>query len=303
VNVIAAEALKPRGVDAVGADSAPSRGGVELERSVGVHLDVDPSTASNAPGFIGRKRTGEIDRAAHILEIERAAEAGDTHAAVDKAHCDFAGDAVGRELAAYFANPDSAGQVGGAHFAADDAGFDVGGVFDFEMSTDDAGDERRAQATQPRTAGDFFDRDFAVDGAAIEFAGDQAEGDRARGFDRERTADFEAFNRTGFLDGDVAADGVANGDGAEAARVEIAANALDDEGGGEIGDVEVAGEIFDFDGDTGGDRDGGVVAQRHFGDAGVASDIRRGVRIDLDGGMIGADAGDFQISGCAQDAD
>src|SRR5208282_2073115 len=244
VNMTAAEPLKPRGVDAVGADSAPSRGGVELERSIRVHFHVDPSAASNAPRFIGRKGTGEIDRAAHIFKIERAADAADTRAAADKAHCDFAGDTVGRELAAYFADPDCAGQVRGAHFAPDDANFDVGGVFDFEMSTDDAGDERPVQAKQPRGAGDFFDRHFAVDGAAIEFADDQAEGDRVGGFNRERAADFEAFNRTGFPDRDVAANGVANGDGAEAARVEIAANALDNERGGEIGDVEVAGKIF-----------------------------------------------------------
>src|SRR5208337_853510 len=210
VNMIAAEPLESGGVDPVGADSAPSRG-AELERSVRVHLHVDPSAASNTPRFIGRKRTGEIDRAAHIFKIERAADAANTRAAADKADSDFAGDAVGRELAADFADPDSAGQVRGAHFAADDAGFDVGGVFDFEMSTDDAGGERRAQAKQAGAAGDFFDRHLAVDGAAIEFAGDQAEGDRAGGFNRERAADFEAFNRTGFLDGDVAADGVANG--------------------------------------------------------------------------------------------
>ena len=96
-----------------------------------------------------------------------------------------------------------------------------------------------------------------------------AEGDRAGGFNRERAANFEAVDRAGLLDVDVAADGVAHRDGADAARVEIAANARDDERRGEVGDVEVAREIFDFDGDAGGDGNARVVAQRHFSDAGV----------------------------------
>src|SRR5208283_1510777 len=182
MNMIAAKPLESRGVHAVGADSAPSRGGVELERGVRVHFHIDPSAASDAPGFIGRKWTGEIDRTAHVFEVERAADAADARAATDKAHGDFAGDAVGGELAAYFADPNCARQVRGAHFAADDAGFDVGGVFDLETSTDDAGDERPVQAKQAGAAGDFFDRHFAVDDAAIEFASDQAEGDRVGGF-------------------------------------------------------------------------------------------------------------------------
>src|SRR5208282_1825295 len=192
--MIAAEPLKPRGVDPVGADSAPSRGRIEVERSVRVHFHVDPPAASNAPAFVGRKGAGEIDGAAHILEGKRAADAADTRAAADKAHCNFAGDVVGRQLAAYFADPDCARQVRGAHFAADDASFDLGGVFYFEMSTDQAGDERPVQSKQPRAAGDFFDRYFAVNGAAIESAGHQAEGDRVGRFNRERTADFEPFN-------------------------------------------------------------------------------------------------------------
>src|SRR5208283_2894878 len=73
--------------------------------------------------------------------------------------------------------------------------------------------------------------------------------------------------------------------------------------GGEVGDVEVAGEIFDLDGDTGGDRDGRVVAQRHFGDAGVDRDSRRDSGVDLNCGSVGLRARDFQISGGADDAD
>src|SRR5208282_5972570 len=122
------------------------------------------------------------DRAAHVFEVKRTADAADTRAAADQAHCDFAGHGVGRELAAYFADPDCARQVRGAHFAADDAGFDVGGVFDLQTSADDARDERPVQAKQAGAAGDFFDRHFAVDGAAFEFAGDQAEADRVGGF-------------------------------------------------------------------------------------------------------------------------
>ncbi len=83
--------------------------------------------------------------------------------------------------------------------------------------------------------------------------------------------------------------------------MEIAANPRDDERRGEIGDVEVAPEILDLDGDSGRDRDAGIVAQLYFGDAGAGRYLRRRVGIDLNRGMIGA--GDFQISGGADDAD
>ncbi len=83
--------------------------------------------------------------------------------------------------------------------------------------------------------------------------------------------------------------------------MKIAANPVDDERGREIGEVEIARKIFDFDGDTSWNGESGVVAQRHFGDACVDVDSRRGARIDLDRGTIGA--GDFEISSSAQDAD
>ena len=126
----------------------------------------------------------------------------------------------------------------------------MSGIFDFEVSADDARDERRMHAGQVGAAGNLFYRHFAVDRATIESSGDVAEGDRARGFHRERAADFEAVHRAGLLDRDVAADSIAHRDGADAARVEIAANASDYERCGEIGDVEVAAEIFDLDGDA-----------------------------------------------------
>ncbi len=181
--MIAAEPLEAGCVEAVSADSAPACGGVELDGSVGVHLDVDATAASDDPGFVGRKRAGKFDGAVYIFEIERAADAADARVAADKADRDFAGDGVGRELATDFADLEAARQVRGADLAANDAGFDVRGVLDFEMSTDHARDERRAQAEQSRSAGNFFDRYFALDGAAIEFTGDVAESDRGGGFD------------------------------------------------------------------------------------------------------------------------
>ncbi len=178
----------------------------------------------------------------------------DARVATDEADCDFARDCVRRELAADLADLQPARKVRGAHPAANHAGFDVRRVFDFEMSADHARDERRVQALQTRAARDLFDRNFAVNRAAIESTGDVTERNCARGFDRERAPNLEAVHRAGFLDRDVAADGVAHRDGADAARVQIAAHASDGERGGEIGDVEVAGEIFDFDSDAGRDR-------------------------------------------------
>ncbi len=142
----------------------------------------------------------EIDRAAHIFKIQRAAHAADACVATDKADGDFAGDGVSRELAADLSDLQAARQVRGAHPAADHAGLDMGTVFDFEMSADDARDEWRMHAGQVCAAGDLFDRHFAVNRAAIESAGDVAEGDRTSGFNRERAADFHAVDRTGFLD-------------------------------------------------------------------------------------------------------
>src|SRR5260370_20463825 len=103
----------------------------------------------------------------------------------------------------------------------------MGTIFDFEMSTDHARYERRAQTRQARAARNFFDCHFAADRAAIQFTGNMAEGDRVRGFDRERTANLDAVNCTGFLDRDVAADGIAHRDCADAPSVEIAAHASD----------------------------------------------------------------------------
>ena len=166
--MIAIEPFERGGVDAVSADSTPSGGSVELERRARIHFDVDAAAAGDAPGFVERKGTGEIDRAANFFEIERAADAAEARVAADKADRDFARDIVSRELAADFADLQAARQVRGAHPAADHAGFDVGRIFDFQMSADHARDERRVHAEQVGAAGDLFDRHFAVDRAAIE---------------------------------------------------------------------------------------------------------------------------------------
>ena len=221
--------------------------------------------------------------------------------AADEADCDFTGDAVGRELAADFPDLESARQVRGAYFAADDARFDLRGIFDFEMPADHARDERRAQSQQMHAAGDLFYRHFAVDRAAIESAGDMAERDRAGRLHRQRAADLETVDRAGFLDSDVAADGIEHRDCAHTPRMQIAAHALDDERRGEFADVEVARNVLDFDGDALGHCDRRVVAQRHLGDARAGLDARGGVRVDLNSGTIGS--GDFQISSRADDAD
>ncbi len=195
----------------------------------GIHFEVDAAAAGDAPGFVERKRAGEIDSAADVFKTDRAADAADARVAADETDCDFAGNVVGRELAPDFAYLQAARQIRGAHPAADDAGFDVSGVFNFEMSANDARDERRVHAEQVGASGYFFYCHFAVDSAAIESAGDMAERDRARGFDRERAANLDAVNRAGFLDRDVAADGIAHRDRADAACVQIAAHASDDE--------------------------------------------------------------------------
>src|SRR5277367_5854955 len=175
MNMIVVDPLERGGVDSISADSAPSGGGVELERRAGVDFDVDASAAGDVPGLVGRIGTGQIDGAADFFEIECAADAADACVAADKADCDFTGDAVSRELAADFPDLQTARQVRGAYFAADDAGFDLRGVLHFEMPADHARDERRPQSQQVHTAGDLFDRYFAVDRAAIESAGNMAE--------------------------------------------------------------------------------------------------------------------------------
>ena len=213
--------------------------------------------------------------------------------AADKADCDFTGDAVSRELAADFPDLESARQVRSADFAADDARFDLRGVLHFKMSADHARDKRRVQSQQTHTAGDLFDRHFAVDGAAIESAGDMAERDRAGRFHGQRAADLETVNRAGFLDSDVAADGIEHRNCAHPPRMQIAAHAFDDERRGELGDVEVARNIFDFDGDALGHCDSRVVAQRHLGDARGGLDARGGVRVDPNCGTIRS--GDFRF--------
>jgi len=248
--MIVVDPLERGGVDSVSADSAPSGGGVELERRAGVDFDIDASAARDVPGLVGRKGTGQIDRATDLFEIKCAADAADACMAADKADCDFTSDAVGPELAADFPDLESARQVRGAYFAADDARFDLRGVLHFEMPADHARDERRAQSHQAHTAGDFFYSHFAVDRAAIESAGDMAERDRAGRFDGQRAADLEPVERARFLDSNVAADGIEHRNCAHPPSMQIAAHAFDDERRGELGDVEVARNVFDFDGDA-----------------------------------------------------
>src|SRR5260370_25823812 len=105
----------------------------------------------------------------------------------------------------------------------------MGTIFDFEMSTDHARYERRAQTRQACATGNFFDCHFAADRAAIQFTGNMAEVDRVRGFDRERTATLDAVNCAAFLDCDVATDGIAHRDVADVSSVELAPHAADDE--------------------------------------------------------------------------
>src|SRR5260221_6470125 len=157
--MIAADPLQGGRVDTVGADSAPSGGSVELERRVRVHFDVDAPAAGDAPGLVERERAGEIDRAAYIFKVERAGDAADARVAADKADSDFARDCVRREFAADLADLQAARQIRGTHLAADDAGLDVRRVFDFEMSANDARDERRVQALQPCASRELFHYD------------------------------------------------------------------------------------------------------------------------------------------------
>src|SRR5277367_6569967 len=301
MNMIVVDPLERGGVDSVSADSAPPRGGIKLERRAGVDFDIDASAAGDVPGLVGREGPGQIDGAADFFEIECAADAADACVAADKADCDFTGDAVGSELAADFSDLESARQVRGAYFSADDARFDLRGVLHFEMPADHARDKRRAQPQKVHTAGYFFDRHFAVDRAAIESAGNMAEGYRASRFDRQRAAHLDTVNRAGLIDSDVAADGIEHRNCAHPPRMQIAAHALDDKRRHELGDGEVARNVFEFDADALGHCYSRVVTQRHLGDARVDVDARVGVRVDLNCGTIGA--ADFQISGRADDAD